>query len=276
MPASPRISSLTVAMAVALLASACQARVAGSSPSSSATPAPSAVPSVAPTATLGAKPDAVRSSSTPASSPVAVASSGAGATPSGDGRLASQVIGSGSYPGWTVVIPNGWSRSDNGYFIHKIPGPGSLVAISVWDVGRVPRDSCHWQGSLSDPGPSVPGLVSALAAQSPRHATKPTSVTLAGYSGQYLEWSVPGDMTVTGTGDFKGCDVSDGHLDFVSWKGNGTGERYEQVAGQVDRLWVLDVKGQRLVVDATYTPDTTRADLRELVGVAESLRFDTR
>ena len=51
------------------------------------------------------------------------------------------------------------------------------------------------------------------------------------------------------------------------------GESNEQVAGQVDRLWVLDVKGQRLVVDATYSPDTTSADRAELASVVASLRF---
>ena len=67
---------------------------------------------------------------------------------------------------------------------------------------------------------------------------------------------------------------SNGHRDFVSWFSNGGGgERYEQVAGQVDRLWVLNVNGQRLVVDATYSPDTTRAQRRELGQFAKSLRF---
>ena len=73
----------------------------------------------------------------------------------------------------------------------------------------------------------------------------------------------------------QGCDVfpSNGHRDFVSWFSNGDGERYEQVAGQVDRLWVLNVNGQRLVVDATYSPDTTQAQRRELGQIAKSLRF---
>ena len=51
------------------------------------------------------------------------------------------------------------------------------------------------------------------------------------------------------------------------------GNRYEQVPGQVDRLWVLDVHGQRLIVDATYSPDTPQADRAELTQVVESLRF---
>jgi hypothetical protein len=52
------------------------------------------------------------------------------------------------------------------------------------------------------------------------------------------------------------------------------GNRYEQVPGQVDQLWVLDVNGQRLVVDATYSPDTSATDRNQLQHIVESLRFD--
>ena len=110
--------------------------------------------------------------------------------------------------------------------------------MSVWDVGKVPRHPCHWRGRLYDPGPTVDDLVEALVSQPLRNASSPTDVTLAGYRGRYLEWSVPSDMIVTGDADFEGCDVepSNGHRDFVSWLGDGYGERYQQFAGQIDRL----------------------------------------
>ena len=183
-----------------------------------------------------------------------------------------QVIGGGDYPGYTVEVPPAWSAID-GHFVIK-SGSG-VLGLSVWDVGEVPRDPCHWKGNLHDPGPTVDDLVAALEAQSMRHATTPTDVTLGGYHGRFLEWSVPNEMVVTGDADFEGCDVepSNGHRDFVSWLGNGSGERYQQVAGQVDMLWVLDVDGQRLVIDATYPPETTDADRAQLVDIVESLRF---
>ncbi len=183
-----------------------------------------------------------------------------------------QVLGGGDYPGFTVEVPTEWSTFD-GHFVVK--GGSGVLGLSVWDVGEVPRNPCHWKGNLYDPGPTVDDLVAALEAQPMRHATTPTDVTLGGYHGRYLEWSVPNDMVVTGDADFEGCDVqpSNGHRDFVSWLGNGFGERYQQVAGQVDMLWVLDVDGQRLVIDATYSPDTTKADRAQLDDIVESLRF---
>lgn len=179
-----------------------------------------------------------------------------------------EVLGVGDYPTFTLEVPATWAS--NGHFVTK-----GLVGISVWDVGEVPRDPCHWQSTRSVPGPTLDDLVDALSAQRYRHATEPIHVTLGGYQGRFLTWSVPADWVVTGDADFEGCDVepSNGHRDFVSWLGNGEGERYQQVAGQVDMLWVLDVDGQRLVVDATYPPDTTDANRAEVTAVVGSIRF---
>ena len=147
--------------------------------------------------------------------------------------------------------------------------------VAFWDVGMVARDPCHSIGNLVDPGPTVDDLVAALEAQPMRHATAPTDVTLAGYSGKYLEWSVPKHWVVTGDGNFKGCDVQpDGYRDFVSWLGaGGVGQRWQQMAGQVDRLWILDVNGQRLVIDANYSPGATRAQRQEEAHLVQSVRF---
>ena len=202
----------------------------------------------------------------------AVAAPDASDARSGVRSLAGKVVGAGTYPGYAVEVPEGWSTED-GHFIIK-QGPIAM-GISVWDVGRVPRDPCQWSSTLEEPGPSVDDLVAALVAQAQRDASEPTDVLLAGYPGRYLEWSVPDDAVVTGDADFEGCDIQEGHADFVSWFGDGYGERWQQVAGQVDRLWVLDVDGQRLVVDATYSPDATDVDRDELERVVASLRFES-
>jgi hypothetical protein len=181
------------------------------------------------------------------------------------------VIGGGQYPEYELEVPGGWSSGDE--FTTR-SGP-TVMGMSVWDVGEVPRDPCRWKGSLADPGPSVDDLVAALVAQRYRHASAPAPVTLGGAEGVKLQWSVPTDWKVTGDADFEGCDdPGNGHQDFVSWLGDGKGERYQQVPGQVDKLWILEVGDQRLVVDATYSPDSTDAEVKELLAVVESLRFE--
>jgi hypothetical protein len=123
--------------------------------------------------------------------------------------------------------------------------------------------------------PGVDDLVAALVDQSMRNATKPLDVNLAGYSGRYLEWSVPIDMKSSAPAEFDDCyaDPSDGQRNFTGFTGNGIGNRFQQVPGQVDRLWVLDVDGHRLLVDATYSPDTSPTDRQQLQQIVESLRF---
>ena len=219
---------------------------------------------VAATTSVGAWPAAAAD---PASSPAAAGS------PVATIRVAGTALGSGDYPAYSLETPEGWEAQ--GAFTVKSAGAPQVMGISVWDVGAVPSDPCLWAASTQTPGPTVDDLVQALEAQASRNASAAVDVTLAGYTGRYLEWSVPSDVVVTGDSDFEGCDVepSDGHRNFVSWFGDGDGLRWQQVAGQVDRLWILDVDGQRLVVDATYSPDATSADLEELDQVVQSLRF---
>jgi hypothetical protein len=180
-------------------------------------------------------------------------------------------MGAGPHPTVAVEAPSTWSP------FKRFGVLSDCCGIGFWGVGMVARNPCHSIGHLYDPGPTVDDLVTALEAQSMRHATAPTDVMLAGYSGKYLEWSVPMDWVVTGDGDFAGCDVQpDGHRYFVSWAGaGGKGERWQQMAGQVDRLWILNVNGQRLVVDANYSPGATQAQRDEEDQIVHSLRFVT-
>jgi hypothetical protein len=211
------------------------------------------------------------STPSPESTPAPTFSPGVAALTAG--THAALVVASGnSYPEYTVVVPKGWFEQEGHFIITGATRP--VLGVSVWDVGQVYRDPCHWQGQGFDPGPGVANLVAALVAQKMRNATTPTDVTLAGYAGKYLEWSVPADMKSSAWSEFDACDIdSTGDHNFNSWLAYGVGYRYEEVPGQVDQLWVLDVNGQRLVVDATYSPGTSQRDRAELEQVVASLRF---
>jgi hypothetical protein len=242
-----RAYTLLGAMAAGLLVSACA--------TTTSTPTPS-------------------TGTTAAATPTSVFASGAAKSTAV--RQSAQVLGAGTYPSYTVAVPSGWVNM--GEFVVKgDPNePGPVLGLSVWNVGVVYRDPCHWHASGFVPKPGVDDLVAALVAQKLRNATTPTDVTLDGYTGKYLELSVPADMKSSTWTDFDACDIAaDGtDRDFAGWLGNGgEGERYEQVPGQVDQLWVLNVNGQRLLVDATYSPDTSQADRAQLDQVVSSLQF---
>jgi hypothetical protein len=142
------------------------------------------------------------------------------------------------------------------------------VAIQFRQVGQVYGHPCQWQGTLSDPGPSVDDLADALKDIPLRNATPPVDVVLDDRSGSYLEWSVPADI------DFVARDTDGPDHYFESWTGGDGGDRYQQGPGQVDRLWILDIDGARLVIDAFDMPSATAAERAELLEVVGSIRFE--
>lgn len=173
-----------------------------------------------------------------------------------------------------ITVPEGWFNFD-GWGIskgRKLPFP---LAVSFWDVAQVYPTPCHWAGKpMIDPGPDVDGLAKALMNQPLRNATDPRDIVVAGFRGKYLELSVPTDINFDeareGLALFPHCDEAT----FQSWTANGwSGDRYQQRPGQVDRIWILDVDGERLVVDAFYLAEATPEDRAELERVVDSIRF---
>jgi hypothetical protein len=215
---------------------------------------------------------AVQPSAPPAATASSVTTPGVGqpAAPSAfAARTWGLVLGARTVSGYSVEAIDGWS---GGEFILRTGEP--VIGLSVWDVRQVPTDPCHWKGSLRDPGPTLDGLVSALSAQASRTATAPAAATIDGHRGQHLTLHVPADAVVSGDSEFSACDEMDGHHEFVSWLDAGNGERYEQLAGQTDDVWVLDVGGTRLVVDATHSPDSPVEHVAEFLRLVETLHFE--
>ena len=179
------------------------------------------------------------------------------------------------FPRVLVTVPDGWSGF-RGFGVDSHGGSRFNFA-SFWNVEDIYANPCHWLDPSVHPGPTVDDLASALAAQPLRNATAPVSVSLGGYAGQYLELSIPNGIA------FSNCDKdpSDGQSYFESWTGNvlwnapyESTDRHEQGPGQVDRLWILDVEGRRLVIDASYMPGATAQDRADLQQVVDSIRFE--
>ncbi len=168
------------------------------------------------------------------------------------------------FPKVILTLPAGWGRQ-NGVLGASGPGSGTLV---FWQVDEVYAHPCQWNQPRIRPGPTVDGLATALAAVPLRNATTPVAVTVDGYVGKYLEWSVPDDA------DFATCDKESGTGYFKSWTAVDGGDRYQQGPGQVDRLWILDVNGVRVVIDAHFAKVATEAERAELTQIVDSIRFE--
>jgi hypothetical protein len=188
-----------------------------------------------------------------------------------------QVAGTESvYPSLLITLPDGWNHG--GWLVNKPTGDHQVPPISVqfWDVEEIYAHPCQWNGTLMPPGPTVDDLAAALAAIPDRDGTDPVDVTLGEYSGKYLELSVPEDQAYDDADNAVGCDRSDGVADFRSWTGDGMASvRYHQGAGQLDRLWIMDIDGSRIVIDAFEMPYATADDRAELTQVVESIRFES-
>jgi hypothetical protein len=179
------------------------------------------------------------------------------------------------FPKAVITVPEGWSIS-NGFALLGHAGSPAQLAVTIWNVVDVYANGCHWAGPMIHPGPTVDELAAVLAARPLRNATAPVAVSLGGYQGKYLQWSVPADIRFDAVRQsFPDCDIgTDNGVAgyFKSWT-DADGDRYQQGPGQVDRLWILAIEGHRLLVDATYMPAATEQDRAELAEVVNSIVF---
>jgi hypothetical protein len=166
----------------------------------------------------------------------------------------------------TVMMPTGWvtwpSSSASPSAITKgDPEPPSWMSVGAASIVDIYYDRCQWMRTVLDPriGPTVEDLTIALADVWGAAAAAPIDVTLDGFAGKQMVLTGPTDV------DFAGCDNGE----FRRWPG-----LWYQGPGQKDRLWILDVEGERIVVIATFFPEGSAQDLAELQGVIDSIQIE--
>ena len=228
----------------------------GSAPSTTpaATPSPSAAPSVATPSAAGGLPVG----------PFEIVDMGAT-------NAAVRILATIPASGWRSHPEfGGLSKGDE-----ADPPEAALLAWS-WPAGTsffVYGDPCRWKSTApATPATTVDAIAAALAAQATRDASAPTDVTIGGHAGKRVTLHVPDDSP-TRAEAFKDCDQQT----FASY-GTGTADsepaRTHQGPGQVDELWILDVDGAFVILDAMYRPDTPAELVEELRAVAESATFE--
>lgn len=181
-----------------------------------------------------------------------------------DGRYFDQVI--------RVTIPApGWSGAQGGGILvknenHDTPD-GAAMIVFGGDELFVYRDPCQWRTTRPDaPAATVDELVTALVAQASRDASTPVDITVDGYVGKSITLHVPDDAV------FRECDRGE----FRTLVHNPVGDeaRYHQDPGQIDQLWIVDVNGTPVVIDAAYYDGTPADHIAEMRAIVESMMFD--
>jgi len=158
-----------------------------------------------------------------------------------------------------VSVPEGFVSILGGFGVRSGNwGTDDARVLYVWDVDSISAHPCQAGVAQTQVGPTAADLADALAAQPMRSGTDPVPVTVDGFDGFYVELSVPDDV------DVEACPGGK----FNSWPG-----RWQQAAGQVDMLWILDVDGQRMVFDASHAAGVDGQQLTELKNMVTSTTF---
>lgn len=175
----------------------------------------------------------------------------------------------------TVRVPQGWTSGspftgsvgiERSLEADGAGGIGPRMHLNLWMVNNVIADGCSSTGIAPaevDPpiGPTVDDLVAALTSI-PEVVATPADVALDGWDGTRVDLTTREDLT--------DCEF----VRLWNWQGTGVGPEGDlwsmsTALGAHHQLWILDVDGLRLVVDASYLDGTStelQAELQEIVA----------
>jgi hypothetical protein len=164
-----------------------------------------------------------------------------------------------------VTVPAGWVGRIGGPYLAYVAWtekPGG-VYFSIFD--KVAVDPCQSDSGYVDlpPQGSVEDLVTALTSMPGIEVTGVSDVSIGGSSGTQLTMKAPES--------FASCSLSsDG---YVVWQ-LPLGATNSMVPGEVDRLWILDVAGQRLVIQSEEPPGYTAEQRADVQAVLNSIQIE--
>lgn len=171
----------------------------------------------------------------------------------------------------SFTVPEGW-RSWAGTYKEDPSNEDMYVGVTITPVTELSDDPCYVR-SWSDPGPTVAELAQGLAALPGMVVMEaPKEVTAFGFDGQHLILEVPDIAFDPERGSQGFLDCVGG--EFHGYRASVGGERYYQGPRQSLEFWVLDVQGQRLLIEKTHFPQSTSSDLAELDVVVDSILIE--
>jgi hypothetical protein len=168
---------------------------------------------------------------------------------------------------WAVVeVPEGFSTIGGWAVFDEDPEGGG--GVGYWTVSEVVRDPCEALGddNAIDAGSSVADLIRSLRRQELTRMTAPVPVTIDGYEGHSFEVHVP-----------EGIDVGECPA-YNVWESDPAGARHMAGPGEFDKLWVLDVEGEVVVLTVTVPTDAAAPEtaVERMTPIVESAQFVAR
>ena len=161
---------------------------------------------------------------------------------------------------FTFDAPASWEQfGEAGVWIDGNAPPDG-AAVFIYRGNWLYSDPCRPDNDDADPdiavGPTVDDLVTALVDHPSLDLTSPVDVTLAGYSGKYLDLQVPDDISACAT-----YQPIEGHI-------------YAQGPGHRWHMWVLDVGGIRVLVETNDYAGTSADRSAEEQAMIDSLEIN--
>jgi hypothetical protein len=140
-------------------------------------------------------------------------------------------------------------------------GAGLLFMRGGWLYSEL----CAGPGPDIPTGTTVDEFVTALVDHPDLDVTSPVDVTLAGYSGKYLELQAPANIATNSDSPEPGECAG-----YFVWEPG----IYAQGPNDLWRIWVLDVDGVRVVVRSDSFPGTTPQVQAQLAAIVDSIQIE--
>jgi hypothetical protein len=162
-----------------------------------------------------------------------------------------------------VTVPEGWI-SGGDWLLYGPRGPDGPRGMNIrfGSVSNMFADPEDRQAGLMDPpvGPTVDDLVAAMTSHEDWPTSEPSDVSIDGYSGKVVRMTLPPDVAIPPAG-------------FLLFQDGSGGDRWAWASGQIIDFYIIDVEGERLVLELFSYPDTPEADLSARQAVLDSLQL---
>ena len=168
---------------------------------------------------------------------------------------------------------SGWSVDINGFILKDTAVAADQAAFLFNSPVNIYSDPCA-KTPLSPPaGPSAADLAAAISTAHGTDATEPSDVTVGGRAAKYVVLTVPEDS---------GCFGED-PIHFYLWYNDCAGNpsvnaencyRYATAAGDTMRLWIIDVDGARLSIEAETRGAAGPEVEQEIQQIVDSIQFE--
>jgi hypothetical protein len=169
----------------------------------------------------------------------------------------------------TAAVPENWSAVGN-WAVRGPRGEGSPdgMGLRFYTVGNLLNNPGSYADGLQDPpvGPTVEDLIQAIVEQEEWTSSSPTELTIGGFAAQHVRITIP---------DGAEFDPRDDGGAFYLFQDEGAGQIWGLEVGQMFDVYVVDVNGERLVLDAFHYPGTSAAHLAALEAVVDSIQISS-